>query len=177
MPNKDYVLIMARYNLWQNESLVKAASGLSAAERQTDRGAFFGSIEKTFSHILWADRVWLSRFEGKDAPSGGIADSIALIQSWDIFRAERAAHDHNILEWAHGVSPDWFEGELSWFSGASGRRMTKPKTIVTLQLFNHQTHHRGQIHAMLTALGAKPEETDVPFMPDRFVQLNGSKLG
>ena len=171
MPNKDYAIAMARYNLWQNQSVTTAASGLSAEARQAERGSFFGSIEKTFAHLLWGDRIWLSRFAGTEAPRGSIAQSVAMDQGWPVFCEERAAFDRRILDWAHGVSPDWFEGELSWYSGAVGRDVTKPKWLLVLQLFNHQTHHRGQIHAMLTAAGAKPDATDIPFMPDRFNDL------
>jgi uncharacterized damage-inducible protein DinB len=171
MSYHDYALLMARYNLWQNESLTKAASEISEAQRQSDRGAFFGTIEKTFSHILWADRIWLSRFEGKNAPAGNIASSVALIESWDKFRTERAALDHDILGWAHEMPPQWFEGDLSWFSGGAGRNLAKPKSVLVVHMFNHQTHHRGQIHAMLTAFGAKPDATDIAFMPERFVQM------
>ncbi len=171
MPNNEYVLTMAQYNLWQNESLVQAASSLSTDERRLDRGAFFGSIEKTFSHILWGDRVWLSRFTNTEAPTRNIAESAENIQNWDDFRTERASFDKSILQWAHDVQPSWFDGELSWFSGAVGRDVTKPKSTLVIQLFNHQTHHRGQIHAMLTSAGAKPDDTDVPFMPEHYQEL------
>jgi uncharacterized damage-inducible protein DinB len=171
MPNKDYALLMARYNLWQNESLTRAASDISSAERQVERGAFFGTIEKTFSHILWGDSIWLSRFEGTDPPKGGIPDSTSLVQNWDNFKTDRAAVDQRILKWAQNVPPEWFEGDLSWYSGAVGRNVTKPKATLVVHMFNHQTHHRGQIHAMLTAAGAKPDATDIAFMPERFLQM------
>lgn len=171
MPNKEYALTMARYNLWQNESLLVAANGLSRPEREKDRGAFFGSIEKTLSHLFWGDMLWLSRFAGTPAPEAGIADSAATIQNWEAFNTDRKAFDQRILQWAHEVDPNWFEGELTWFSGAVGREVTKPKKMLVIQFFNHQTHHRGQIHAMLTAAGAKPDDTDVPFMPDRFSDM------
>jgi uncharacterized damage-inducible protein DinB len=171
MPNKEFTLTMARYNLWQNESLLAVADSLSTAEREKDRGAFFGSIQHTLSHIYWGDMLWLSRFAGTPAPDGGIPESIALIKSWDSFRDERKAFDERILQWAHDVSTDWFEGDLSWFSGAIGRDITKPKKTLVIQLFNHQTHHRGQIHTMLTSAGVKPEDTDVPFMPERFLSM------
>jgi len=171
MPDKEYALTMARYNLWQNESILAAAGVLSPAEREKERGVFFGSIQKTLSHLFWADRVWLSRFTGAPAPEGGIPESVSLISDWETFLAERKAFDHHILQWAHDVAPGWFEGDLSWFSGAVGRNVTKPKKTLVIQLFNHQTHHRGQIHAMLTSAGAKPDATDVPFMPERFLCL------
>lgn len=171
MPSQEYAISMARYNLWQNQNLIKAASTLSDEQRQQDNGAFFGSIQKTFSHILWADMLWLSRFASTQAPEGGIPQSMDLIKNWSKFSDQRAAFDNQILQWAKKVDPDWFEGDLSWFSGAINREISKPKKMLVLQLFNHQTHHRGQIHAMLTAAGARSDDTDVPFMPDSFLQM------
>lgn len=171
MPNKEYALTMARYNRWQNESILAAAGALSSAERERERGAFFGSIQKTLSHLFWADMVWLGRFTGAAGPTTGIPGSLDLIGDWQTFLVDRKAFDDRILQWAHDVAPEWFEGDLSWFSGALGRDITKPKKTLVIQLFNHQTHHRGQIHAMLTSAGAKPEATDVPFMPDRYLDL------
>ena len=165
MPNAEYVHAMARYNLWQNDNLVSAATRIGPAARQRDRGAFFGSIEKTFFHVYWADRIWMSRFTDLAAPAGGLAESTAFEGDWDDFRKARAASDQLIRSWAASVDPDWFAGELSWFSGAAGRNMSRPKPLVVMQLFNHQTHHRGQIHAMLTAAGEKPGATDIAFMP------------
>lgn len=171
MPNRAYARAMARYNLWQNENLVTAADPIGDAARLADRGAFFGSIARTFSHILWGDQIWLSRFAGTEPPEGGIAGSADLYSDWEDFKTLRAGFDRSILDWAKNVAPDWFEGDLHWFSGAVGREMRQPKSLLVLQLFNHQTHHRGQIHAMLTAAGAQPGDTDVPFMPDRFAVM------
>ena len=169
MPSKDYVLTMARYNQWQNESLIQAANGLSEEDRQRDRGSFFHSIQKTFSHILWGDQIWIGRFTGTQGPDGGIAESVDWFSDWDAFQEERKRFDAVILDWAHAVDEDWFKGDLHWYSGAVGRDVTKPKAMLSIQLFNHQTHHRGQIHAMLTAAGARPDDTDVPFMPERYL--------
>lgn len=171
MPNRDYTVAMARYNLWQNDSLLDAAGTLSVDERRADRGAFFGSIEKTLSHILWGDRTWLARFTEGQGPGTGIPQSTGLIVDWDEYRFERASLDRSILAWAKAVPPEWFQGDLTWFSGATGREITMGKSLLVLQLFNHQTHHRGQIHAMLTAAGARPQATDIPFMPDQYRAL------
>ena len=171
MASPAYALIMARYNLWQNESLIKAANGLSQIERQKERGAFFGSIEKTFSHLLWGDRMWLSRFDGSEAPGGNTASSVLMTQGWEKFQTERSAFDRKILEWAHRVPAEWFEGEMTWFAGSVGRTLTNANKVLVIQMFNHQTHHRGQIHAMLTASGAKPDATDLQHMPERYSQI------
>ena len=171
MPNTEYVLTMARYNLWQNESLLAAADGLSEAERVKDRGAFFGSIQRTLSHVLWGDMIWMNRFAGTPAPTGELRDSPDMLSNWKQYCGDRKAFDKSILQWAHTVTPGWFDGDLSWFSGVLGRDVSKPRKILVIQLFNHQTHHRGQVHAMLTSAGAKPDDTDVPFMPERYFDM------
>ncbi|WP_120502134.1 DinB family protein [Roseovarius sp. EL26] len=171
MPNKDYAITMARYNLWQNEVLLAAADELSEAQRQQDTGLFFGSIQQTLSHLFWGDLIWMSRFADTPAPEVGIPDSVNLIEDWKTYVIERKAFDQTILEWAKNVSEAWFDGDLSWFSGAIGRDITKPKKTLVIQLFNHQTHHRGQVHGALTGFGVKTDNTDVPFMPDRYLQL------
>lgn len=110
--------------------------------------------------------IWLGRFIGQDLSSGGIGNSFALADDWHSFRDRRAQMDARILDWADQVKPEWFAGEMTWYSGAMGREVTLPLSVLSVQMFNHQTHHRGQIHAMLTAAGARPGDTDVFFLPD-----------
>ncbi len=166
MITPTYVQMMARYNAWQNRSLYTAGSGLTAAEREKDRGAFFGSIYGTLSHILWGDQAWMHRFAGTPKPTGSIADSRFIQPDWQALHAARQEFDTAITTWAQTVEPAWLTGDMTWFSGALGREMTKPTALLVTHMFSHQTHHRGQVHAMLTAAGAKPEATDIPFMPD-----------
>jgi len=166
MISPGFIQTMARYNAWQNRSLYDAADGLDEAARQLDRGAFFGSIHGTLSHVLWGDTIWMSRFDGWQPPETGITGSPVMVQTWDMLKTERVGADARILDWAGRVQPTDLAGDLTWFSGAVGREITKPRALLIMQLFNHQTHHRGQVHAMLTAAGAKPDDTDLPFMPD-----------
>ncbi len=157
---------MARYNAWQNKSLIDAADTLSDARRNEDRGAWFGSIAGTLSHILWGDTIWMSRFAGWEAPKAGIPESATLFADWADYKARRAAADQRITAWAAGLGPDDLDGDMSWYSGALGRDVTKPRALLVAHMFNHQTHHRGQVHAMLTAAGARPGPTDLFVMPD-----------
>ena len=167
MANGEYALTMARYNAWQNRNLLHATGLLPPEGRGLDRGAFFGSIEATFYHLLWADRMWVSRFRGTSPPEGGIPRSTRFDGNWDEFCERRTAMDREVLDWASRLDAAWFDGELRWFSGALGREISKPKTVIVMHVFNHQTHHRGQIHAMLTAAGVRPGDTDLAFMPER----------
>lgn len=133
-----------------------------------ERGAFFGSIEKTLNHLLWADRMWMSRFwpARVDKPAAGIKDSVGLVGDWPALGEQRRAMDDIIIEWAGIVGDEWLSGDLTWFSGAIGAEVTRPAALCATHLFNHQTHHRGQVHAMLTAAGARPEDTDLFLMPE-----------
>lgn len=160
-----YCQTMARYNAWQNQSLYRAAAGLSEEAREADRGAFFGSIRATLSHLMWGDLMWMSRFDGGEAPGGSIADSPGLFD-WPTLWVMRPKLDARIAGWAWMVTSDELAGDLRWHSFALGRDLAKPYALCVVHLFNHQTHHRGQVHAMLTATGARPDATDLPFMPD-----------
>jgi uncharacterized damage-inducible protein DinB len=162
----DHARLMARYNRWQNRSLYGAAAGLTDAARREERGAFFGSIHGTLNHLLWGDQIWMHRFIGSPKPEGGIKESVGLVADWDALSERRRELDETIIAWADGMQQDWLDGSDTWFSGAMGREVTKPKWMLVTHLFNHQTHHRGQVHAMLTAAGAKPTDTDVIFMPE-----------
>jgi uncharacterized damage-inducible protein DinB len=159
-----YVRAMAEYNRWQNDNLYGAADGLGDAARKAPRGAFFGSIHGTLNHLLWADQIWMSRFAGTPRPTvATIPESVGMHEGWDDLKRERAAFDQVILDWARQLDPAWLEGDLVWFSGAVGREVSKPKWLLVTHLFNHQTHHRGQVHCLLTQAGAKPGTTDLPF--------------
>jgi uncharacterized damage-inducible protein DinB len=166
MIDAAYVERMARYNRWQNANLFTVADGLPAAERKRERGAFFGSIQHTLSHLLWADRTWMSRFSDVEPPEGGIAQSVSLYPDWDHLKRERAAFDDTIVAWAEIVDPAWLGRELTWYSGAAKREITRPTWVLVTHMFNHQTHHRGQVHCLLTQAGGKPHDTDLMLMAD-----------
>jgi uncharacterized damage-inducible protein DinB len=157
---------MARYNHWQNTSLIAAAGSLDEAARTADRGASFGSITGTFSHLLRADLTWMSRFDGGARPEGGIAGSVALCADWAQFRLQREVTDLRILDWAAALEPIDLAGDLSWHSAVRGGAVSKPRTLCVAHFYNHETHHRGQLHAMLTQAGARPGDTDLFLMPD-----------
>lgn len=160
-----YVQRMALYNRWQNENLYGVADGLSDEERRRERGAFFGSIHKTLSHLLWGDRIWMSRFAGTPKPEVGIRESVSLYPQWEPLKRERAAFDAVIIDWAERLDPSWLAGDLTYFSGAANKELTRPAGMLVTHFFNHQTHHRGQVHCMLTQAGGKPHDTDLTLLP------------
>ena len=165
MISQPHIQLMARYNRWQNESLYGAAEKLPDSERRRERGAFFGSIHGTLNHILWADQLWLQRFAGTPAPAAtSIKASPSMIDGWDDLKRQRITFDQTITKWAESVDPAWLASDLTWFSATMNREITKPAWLLVTHMFNHQTHHRGQVHCMLTQSGIKPDVTDIPVM-------------
>ena len=164
MITPDFVRTMAAYNGEMNRRVYDAASRLSDEERRRERGAFWGSVHATLNHILWGDTAWMSRFDGWEKPGRGIKESGCVHADFLALKTARAEADRRISDWAGGVTQDWLKGDLSWFSAVLGREIVKPKSLLVVHLFNHQTHHRGQVHAMLTAAGEKTGDTDLPFI-------------
>lgn len=159
-----YVRTMATYNAEMNCRVYAAAERLGDVERRADRGAFWRSVHGTLCHILWADRIWLSRFGVGEAPGVPIVESGGLIDDFVELWGARQAQDRAICAWAERLAPAELEGDLAWYSGAIGRDMVKPRALCVMQIFNHQTHHRGQVHALLTARGESTGATDLPFV-------------
>ena len=163
-----YVQTMARYNCWQNQSIYGASDLLSDAERKQDRGAFFGSIHQTLCHLFWGDSIWMSRFRGGPPPEvSALNESHNMIADWGELKDRRGRLDSVILDWSETMTEDTLRGELTWYSSAIDKELTRPMDFLLLHFFNHQTHHRGQAHAMITAAGGKPDDTDLPFMPEQ----------
>lgn len=166
MIDPAYCRMMARYNRWQNQNLITAAATLSDAARRQDRGAFFGSIFATLNHLLWADTIWLHRFSGSAKPEQpNIPGSVGEAADWQSYLVRREAKTAEFIAWANAVTQSDLDGDLVWYSGAAKRDMVRPLGMMAVHVFNHQTHHRGQVHAMLTAAGAKPDDTDLMLMP------------
>ncbi|EBA11881.1 DinB family protein [Roseobacter sp. CCS2] len=157
---------MARYNAWQNDGLREMIAGIDRDELYRDRGAFFGSIMGTLNHVLWGDAIWISRFDSGAGPAVPAKDHLKTTPTPAVWAAERFRMDARIRLWAQSVSAIDLVGDLTWHAALSGQSITKPLGLCIVQLFNHQTHHRGQVHAMLTAMGLKPNDTDLPFMPE-----------
>lgn len=156
--------MMARYGAWQNEAYVEATADLSEGAWWQDRGAFFKSLGATANHILWADLIWLSRLAGHPAPTSG-PGGLDVAATRDDWAAMRAGADTALSAWADGLSAGDLTGDLEWVSGTFGPQRARQEIVLT-HIFTHATHHRGQLHAMLTAMGRATPTTDLIFMPE-----------
>jgi len=156
-----FVRMMAAYNAEMNRRIYAAAGRLSDPERRQPRGAFWGSIHGTLCHLVWGDQMWMSRFDGWPKPTTVIKDSADLIQDFGELNAVRVDADEKISAWAARVDDAWLAGFMVWFSQAAQKEKRQPHSMLVSHFFNHQTHHRGQVHAMLTAAGEKTGDTDL----------------
>lgn len=162
MISPEFAHSMALYNRWQNRSLYREAGRLTDAQRREPRGAFFGSIHATLSHLLFGDQIWLHRFGYPEKPRArSIPESLSAYPEWAELEAARTAFDEVIIDWAGRLEAEWLAGETTWKPAALDRTLTRPRWLLVAHMFNHQTHHRGQVHCMLTGLAMKPDDTDL----------------
>ncbi len=166
MITPDYCVTMARYNQWQNNALRDQVKVMSDADLRQDHGAFFGSIFGTMNHILWGDLLWLHRLDPSIKAPNLEVSHLEATKTPTEWAAERSRVDGIIREWARRLKSIDLTGDIIWFSKFYQKEFHHPKTLCITHMFNHQTHHRGQIHAMLTAAGKKTIDTDLIFMPE-----------
>lgn len=165
MITAEYCQKMAAYNAWQNRGVMDAMKALPEKELMKDRKAFFGSIFKTANHLLWGDLLWIERFDGGFGPRVQTVDeSVTLHDTLDLWLGDRLRTDERIKRWAGKLRQMDLVGDLAWHSTSTGRDMTMSRAICVTHFFNHQTHHRGQLHAMFTAAGYAPQTTDLVFL-------------
>lgn len=163
MISVEYCQLLARYNRWMNERLYTVAAQMSDPERKQDRGAFFGSIHRTLNHILWADRMWLGRFIG--VPHTVAAFGADTYDAFATLQAERDATDTRLLDWAGNLRPDWLAATLEYRAASDGKRRQVAGWIAATHLFQHATHHRGQLSTLLRQAGRDVGVTDLPYLP------------
>ena len=166
MISPDWCRMMAAYNSEMNRRLYGAADGLDASARQADGGAFWGSIQGTLCHLLWGDSTWMSRFDGWEKLAAAMQQSPVTITDWAELKSRRTAADAKIEDWAARLTPEALAAPLIWYSGIAKREVRMPLWITVGHFFNHQTHHRGQAHALLTRAGAATGDTDLPWVLD-----------
>jgi uncharacterized damage-inducible protein DinB len=153
-----YFSMLASYNAWANQRLYDAVGALSEGEYMKARPSFFGSIHATLNHILVGDRVWRSRLEGRGTPSLTL-DQILYDNLADL-RAARFEDDEHLIRVVAGIEADRLDGALEYRT-MKGEPQRIPMRIVLGHLFNHQTHHRGQVHGLLSQTEVAPPPLDL----------------
>jgi uncharacterized damage-inducible protein DinB len=158
---QEHLRRMARYNAWANRRLYAACEQLAEDEYHKPRPAFFGSIHGTLNHLLLGDWIWLARIEGGPSPKVRLDDrpcgSLAEL------KAARAAEDGRIIDLVDGYAEDDLSRQVRYRRVTAPDEMVTPLHVCWLHLFNHQTHHRGQVHDQLSQTAVAPPPLDLIF--------------
>lgn len=165
--------MFARYNVWANLRLYAAAAELSDADYRADRGAFFKSVHGTLNHLLVGDLIWMQRFTGVgDAPNK--LDAI-LYEDFAALRAARQNEDQRILRFIEGLSAPDLSKRIRFRTISNPQTLEQDLAPALDHFFNHQTHHRGQAHALLTAICGNAPSFDLIIF-QREVGIGGTKV-
>jgi len=163
---KPLMEMMAGYNAWANGRLYDAAAALADADYRANLGAFFGSVHGTLNHLLVADRIWMRRLTGEgEAPAA--LDTI-LFDDFVALRAARETEDARIAGHVASLSETDLAAPFSYRTIVRPAEISQKRGEALLHVFNHQTHHRGQAHALLTRItGAAPSLDLILFQRER----------
>lgn len=161
--------MFADYNRWANALVYNAVSELTDAEFRDDKGAFFGSLHRTLNHLIAADRIWMKRFTGTgEAPA---ALDTVLFDNLASLSLARRVEDRRIVEWVGELDARSLTADFTYTPMTQSISITQPLWTGLSHFFNHQTHHRGQCHMILTALGKPSLGLDLAY----FLRGDGEK--
>jgi uncharacterized damage-inducible protein DinB len=163
--------LFGHYNAWANSRLYDAAARLSVEQYRADRGAFFKSVHGTLNHLLVTDRIWMQRFTGEGAGPDRL-DAI-LFETLDELRAAREAEDRRIVGFVDALDDQRLAGNIKYRRVSSPEQFEQQLAPALAHWFNHQTHHRGQVHALLTGLLGHAPELDLMY----FQRLTAKRVG
>src|SRR5215831_5662695 len=154
----EHVRMLARYNRIANERLYDVCAHLSQTEYHRTREGSFGSIHGLLNHILLGDRIWMTRFKG----GGGTTPPLhsVLFQTFPELRSARIEEDRNIQTFFASIDPTFLQTPLR-YRNSQGKDYADVAELAVLHFFNHQTHHRGQVHVMISQTRIPPPSLDL----------------
>jgi uncharacterized damage-inducible protein DinB len=155
---KAHFQMFAAYNRWANARLYAAAFALSDEAYRRDVGLFFGSVHRTLNHLALTDRMWIGRIDRTEATPGPL-DRVLYEDRGELWRT-RLATDQRLVALVDGVPVNRFAVEHH-YRNTAGNAFVQALDQILAHLFNHQTHHRGQVHGGLSMLGKAPPSLDL----------------
>jgi len=153
---KSYFGVLSDYQQWANDRLFAALGGIDRALLRSPQGLFFGTIHHTVDHIMLVNRLWLARLRGEVV---AVDFRQLTYPDWDQLIEATQRQAEELTLWLEGCPEDWFDGQLDYVSSEGEARSMWMRDVLT-HMMNHQTHHRGQISAVITRLGGAAPEMD-----------------
>ena len=151
--------LFSNFNKWTNNKIITFCKKLTENEYKKDRKAFFSSIHGTLNHLLVVDRAFTSRIEGRKYD----LKNLNQILYENLFQLEgaRIKEDNNLIDLVNNLSEESINKEIT-YQNFEAKKTTCTINMMLITMFNHQTHHRGQVHNMLSQAGMKPPQIDIP---------------
>ncbi len=150
--------MLARYNRLANERLYAACAQLEDAEYRKPREGSFGSIHGLLNHILLGDRRWLNLFEHDERPTPRLNQ--ILYDDFSELRTARVREDERIESYFASLDAAFWSRTFH-YTNYEGKDAHQSAHVACTHLFNHQTHHRGQVHVMLSQTTVAPPQLDL----------------
>lgn len=149
--------VMAYNNAWSNHRLLSACARLSQSEFEAPRTGFFPSIQATLNHILTIDRFYVDALEGGTLGPAAWANPVPCPTLSEL-RPAQAAVDRRLIVWCSSLDERGPDSTIRVHRGT--RVQSERADRLLLHIFQHQVHHRGQAHAMLSGTGVSPPQLD-----------------
>ncbi|MGE5624264.1 MAG: DinB family protein [Bacillota bacterium] len=159
MRPREYFEALAGYHIWAHRRLLKALEPMGDAAYHADQGLFFRSVHRTLNHLLLVDLLWHGRLTGKPFAVSGLDQELVKERSRLAEEMLRAA------ETLRGLMAKLDDAQLerpSAYQDTEGKRREYPLCLQLAHAFNHATHHRGQVTAVITRLGHESPVLDLP---------------
>lgn len=163
MEPERYFVAQAYNNAWSNHRLLKACARLSQEELAAPRASFFPSIIHTLNHILTVDWLYVSALEGDCIGMAAFRPQIPFPILADLDCEQRSV-DRRLIDHCRRLTPEALRTEVH--IPRADHVQAEPTDRILLHLFQHQIHHRGQVHAMLAGTSVKPPQLDEFFPGD-----------
>ena len=154
----EHFQMLARYNRMANERLYEKCAQLDPEEYRRQRQGSFGSIHALLNHILLGDRIWMSRFQGGGATTPVL--STVLFENFSELHAARKDFDIQIEAFFASAGPELLNSSIT-YTNSKGQQYRDEVAVAVGHMFNHQTHHRGQVHVMLSQTAIAPPSLDL----------------
>ena len=160
---KTYFELMAEYNKWMDGKIYDVCQNIPDTDRKKDMGAFFKSIHSTLNHIYFGDLAWIERLRDNKFTPREIG--VDLFDNFDDLWTAQKKMDSEILDWTRTLTPEFLNETFDYVSNVENFNRTLPRWVLATHMFNHQTHHRGQVTTLIKQLGYEPGITDIPWLP------------
>jgi uncharacterized damage-inducible protein DinB len=157
---QQHFMMLSAYNAWANTRIYDAAAELPEEDFRRDAGAFFKSMMGTLNHLLVGDRIWMKRFTGEGDHPAAALDAI-VHEALPALRRAREAEDRRIRDWISGLDEEALGGRFTYMTVTDMRTVSQRLAPALAHFFNHQTHHRGQAHTILSLLGRQAPSLDL----------------